>query len=325
MTKERVLEALMNARDQYVSGETLAQELKVSRTAVWKAVEQLRAEGYPIDSVSRQGHRLSSQSDILSESGIRHYLRNPAIQVHVYPIISSTNTVLKQMAAEDAPAGTALVASEQTAGRGRMGRSFYSPDGSGLYMSLLLRPEKKAEEATLLTACAAAAVAEAMEEVAAVRPGIKWVNDLFVEGRKVCGILTEAGLDFETGRVNYVIVGIGINLRTPKEDYPEEIRGIAGPAFGSREIPDLRNRMAALVLEKLAAYAEDPGAEEVFRKYRARSMVIGMPIRILFPGKEPQPATALALERDYGLRVRMADGSEQVLRSGEISIRMDAG
>ncbi len=266
---------------------------------------------------------MTKENDVLSKAGIQRYLRNPGIRVTVYPTISSTNTVLKQMAAENAPAGTALVAAEQTAGRGRLGRSFYSPDGSGLYMSLLLRPEGTAERATMLTPCAAVAAAGALEEVTGVHPGIKWVNDLFVEGKKVCGILTEAGLDCETGRISYAVVGIGINLRKPKEGFPEEIREIAGAAVGDRTIPDLRNRIAARTLEKLTEYARDPGSDEVFEEYRSRLMMPGRTIQILSQGKAPKPALALALERDYALRVRMRDGSEQMLRTGEISIRMD--
>lgn len=322
MTKERVLEALRNRQDQYVSGAALAESLHVSRTAVWKAVEQLRREGYPIESLPRMGHRLSSRSDVLSEFGIRQYLSEPGIRVQVFDSITSTNTVLKQMAAEDAPEGTALVAAEQTAGRGRMGRSFYSPKGSGLYLSLLLRPERTPRESTRLTACAAVAVAEAMEEIAKVSPEIKWVNDLLVRGKKVCGILTEAGLDFETGRMSYVIVGIGINLRRPERDFPEELRGIAGPAFGSREIPDVRNRLAAGVLNRLMKYARDPEADSIWQKYRDRLMVLGKQVLVLSPGQEPVQATALDLERDYALRVRLANGEEQILRSGEISIHV---
>ena len=321
MTKDLVLNALKSHPDTYVSGAALSAGLGVSRTAVWKAVESLRKEGHPIVSHPRRGHCLASGGDVLSEAGIRRYLTHPGLQVRFFPVITSTNTVLKQMALENAPAGLALVAESQTGGRGRLGRSFFSPAGSGLYLSLLLRPEMEAAQATLLTACAAVAVAESMEELSGIRPGIKWVNDLFVEGRKVCGILTEAGLDLETGRVSHVIVGIGINIRPPREGFPEELRDIAGSAFGSLPVPDLRNRLAAGILNRLMAWAQNPGAQEIFEKYRERSLAPGQPILILEPGREPVAAEALGLERDYALRVRLEDGSERLLRSGEISIR----
>jgi BirA family biotin operon repressor/biotin-[acetyl-CoA-carboxylase] ligase len=321
MTKERVLAILQEHPDQFVSGEALASGLGISRTAVWKAVEQLRREGYSISSVNRLGHRLSSVSDVLSEEGIRSRLTVPGLQVQVFPTISSTNTVLKQMASEDAPAGLALVAGEQTAGRGRLGRSFYSPSGSGLYLSLLLRPELDASDAVKLTACAAVSVAEAIEELADVHLEIKWVNDLFLGGKKVCGILTEAGLDCETGRMSYVIIGIGINTRVPAGDFPEEIRQIAGAVFGGAPVPDLRNRLAALVLDRLIFYSADPASPALFEKYRSRSMVLGKPVFVLSPGQDPVPAEAVDLAPDYSLQVRMEDGSLRLLHSGEISIR----
>ena len=321
MTKEQVLSVLREHPDQFVSGESLASALHVSRTAVWKAVEQLRREGYPISSVNRMGHRLASASDVLSGEGIRSGLTVPGLQVKVFPTISSTNTVLKQMALEDAPAGLALVAGEQTAGRGRLGRSFYSPAGSGLYLSLLLRPDLEASDAVKLTACAAVSVAEAIESLAEVRLDIKWVNDLFLGGKKVCGILTEAGLDCETGRMSYVIIGIGINTRVPAGDFPEDIRQIAGAVFGDAPVPDLRNRLAALVLDRLMAYAADPASPVLFQKYRDRSMVLGKPVHILSPGQDPVPATAVGLAPDYSLQVRLEDGTLRLLHSGEISIR----
>lgn len=322
MTKDQVLEMLRKHPDRFVSGEEMASGLGLSRTAVWKAIDRLRAEGYAIESVPRKGHRLAAGSDVLSEEGIRCYLTRNDLQVKVFPTITSTNTVLKQMASEEAPAGLVLVAGEQTAGRGRLGRSFYSPAGSGLYLSLLLRPEMEAAEATKLTACAAVAAAEAIESLADIRPGIKWVNDLFVGGKKVCGILTEAGLDLESGRMSYVVIGIGINTRLPAGDFPEEIRSIAGAVFGDAPIPDLRNRLAAGILDRLTDYARDPGAEEIYEKYRSRSLAPGKKILILSPGKDPVPASVLDLERDYALRVRLENGEEELLRSGEISIRM---
>ena len=262
------------------------------------------------------------QEDRLSAEGIRRYLTRSDLRVRFEPVISSTNTVLKQMAREGAPEGLALAAGEQTAGRGRLGRSFYSPSGSGLYLSLLLRPSLEASEAPQLTACAAVAAAEALESLSGARIGIKWVNDLLLGGRKVCGILTEAGTDPVSGRLSYAVVGIGINTRVPAGDFPEEIRDVAGAVFGDTPLPDLRNRLAAGVLDRLIAYAARPGAPEVFDAYRRRSLVLGKPVRILAPGRDPVPAVALDLGPDYSLRVRLQDGSVRVLDSGEISVRL---
>jgi len=260
----------------------------------------------------------------VSEASIRRYLKHTELKLMVRRSLTSTNTVLKTMATENAPGNLALIAEEQTAGRGRLGRSFHSPVGCGLYMSLLLRPEMKAEETTGLTACAAVAVAEAIEEITGRSAGIKWVNDVLMDGKKVCGILTEAGVDSASRRMSHVIIGIGINTRTPPGGFPEEIREIAGALYGENdEAPDdLRNRLAAAVLNRLLDAAEDPMAENVFEAYRSRSIIPGKAIRILSPGQEPKEALAEALERDYALRVRYPDGNVGFLRSGEVSIRL---
>lgn len=322
MTKDEVLAVLRRQMGDYVSGAALARELTVSRTAVWKAVEQLRAEGYAIESATNRGYRLDAGNDVLSEQGVKSYLKNPAISPKVYASISSTNTVLKAMAAEGAPEGLALIAGEQTAGRGRMGRSFYSPADSGLYMSMLLRPTLPAAEAVRITACAAVAVAEAIEELSGLPAQIKWVNDIFVGGRKVCGILTEASLDCESGGLSYAVVGIGINTAVPAGDFPPELRQIAGAVFGEERPPELRCRLAALVLDKLMdfyARLEDPA---ILEAYRRRSLIPGREINILAPGKEPVPAAALSVEEDYSLLVRLPDGSLRRLNSGEVSVRL---
>ena len=323
MTKEDLLSLLWQNADAYISGEELARRLSVSRTAVWKAIGQLREAGYNIESVSNRGYRLLSESDVLSEEGIRRHLKHQELKLQVYKTITSTNTVLKALAAEGAPAGLALIAGEQTAGRGRMGRSFYSPADSGLYLSLLLRPNVSAVEATRLTACAAVAVAETIEELSGRPAQIKWVNDIFVDGRKVCGILTEASVDCENGMMHYVIIGLGVNTHVPAGDFPEEIRGIAGAAFDSDSIPELRCRLAAGILDRLAEYTENPGAPRVFEGYRSRSLVLGKAINILAPGRDPVPAEVLDLEEDYALLVRLPDGSTQRLNSGEVSVRVD--
>ena len=311
MTREELLSFFWQNADSYISGEELAGRLQVSRAAVWKAVGQLRAEGYAIESVPGRGYRLLSASDVLSEEGIRRHLQHQELNLQVVRTITSTNTVLKPLAAEG----------EQTAGRGRMGRSFYSPAGTGLYLSLLLRPAMHAEEAVRLTACAAVAAAETIEELSGRETRIKWVNDILVDGRKVCGILTEASVDCENGMMNYVIIGLGVNLRDPEGGFPEELQSIAGTAFEAEQIPELRCRLAAGILDRLAAYAVKPSDPAVFEAYRCRSLGLGKAITVLAPAKDPVPAEALDLMEDYSLLVRYADGSTDRLNSGEVSVR----
>ena len=260
-------------------------------------------------------------SDELSADGIERRLRHKELDVRVYRTISSTNTVLKALAADGAGANLALVAEHQTAGRGRMGRSFCSPSGTGLYFSLLLRPAVPAAEAMSMTACAAVAVSRTIEELTGRSTRIKWVNDILIGQKKVCGILTEAGIDAETGMLRYAVIGVGINVREPEGGFPPEIAGIAGAVLDREQIPDIRCRLAAGVLDRLYEYtlaADDPA---VFEAYRERSFLIGRDISILRPGAGPVQAHVLDLNRDYSLRVRLSDGSLTDLSSGEVSVR----
>ena len=323
MTKEQVFSLLREREGEFLSGEELARSLRLSRTAVWKAIGQLRREGYPIESVTKRGYRLLPGADVLSAEGVQRLLRHQELRVEVYERVSSTNTLLKARAEQGADAGLVLIAQEQTAGRGRMGRSFYSPAGSGLYLSVLYRPESPAADSVRITACAAVAVAETIEELSGRATQIKWVNDVLAGGKKVCGILTEASLDCESGLVHYLIVGIGVNIALPEGDFPEELRGIAGAAFSAGAIPQLRCRLAAGILDRLTDFMEDPGSEACFEAYRARSLVLGRRVNLLSPGREPAAAEVLNLERDYSLRVRLEDGTERRVSSGEISLRLE--
>ena len=186
-------------------------------------------------------------ADPLSESGVRSRLKNKRLQLYVLQRVTSTNTVLRQMAEEGAEDGSVLLADSQTAGRGRMDRRFYSPPGTGLYLSLLLRPRIPAADAVRITACAAVAAAEAIEEVSGRRTAVKWVNDILLDGRKVCGILTEGSVDPLTGLLRYAVVGIGVNITPPPDGFPPELRTVAG-AVCERNEPGLRCRLAALLL-----------------------------------------------------------------------------
>lgn len=322
MTKDLVLEYLWSHADASVSGEELAARLELSRTAVWKAVEQLRQEGCCIESAPRRGYRLLSKSDVLSEAGIARYLDAPGLRLHYVPQIGSTNTALKELGNAGEPAGYALVAGQQSAGRGRMGRSFYSPEDTGVYLSLLLRPTLPAREATAITACAAVAVAETLEELSGRETRIKWVNDLLMDGKKVCGILTEASLDCESGQLSYAVVGIGVNVLEPAGGFPEELRDIAGSVFPERALPELRCRVAAGILNRLWRFCGGERPADCFRPYRDRSLVLGKEVELLSPGKDPERARVLDLEPDYALRVQLPDGSERRVLSGEVRVRL---
>ena len=321
MLKEQVLDSLWQAQDEYISGAELAQRLGVSRTAVWKAMGQLRAQGYLIESVTNKGYRLSSRSDVLSAAGVENYLKDQSLRIQVVDMVDSTNSAMKRMAAEGAPQGSVLIANEQSAGRGRMGRSFYSPPGTGIYMSLLLRPRTDAQRATLVTASAAVAVAEAIEHLAGEPAQIKWVNDVLFHGRKVCGILTEAAMDFESGMIDHVVLGIGVNTAVPAEGFPEELRGVAGAAFGAARVPELRCRLAAEILDRFMDYYACLGSQACYEAYKSRSMVLGKDVQLLSPGREAIPARVLDIDRDFALVVKTGEGQIQRVNAGEISLR----
>ena len=317
--RDAVLAELLRKRGQFLSGEELAASLSVSRSAVWKAIGQLRSEGYPIEAGTNRGYRLTG-GDVLSREGIRRYLHTTEVDAHVYTSVGSTNTLLKAWAEDGCAEGTAAVAEEQTAGRGRRGRGFFSPRGTGLYLSILLRPESSAGAALAITTAAAVAAAEAIEEISGEEAGIKWVNDIYMHGKKVCGILTEASLDVESGGLRYAIVGIGINVLTPAGGFPDELSDIAGAVFGDSSLPDLRCRLAAALLDRFFARYRALGSEANFEAYRRRCFVLGRRVTILSNGIAVGEGVARDLERDYSLCIRYDDGTEKLLNSGEVSV-----
>ena len=217
--------------------------------------------------------------------------------------------------------GLVLAAGDQTGGRGRMGRRFFSPAGSGIYMSLLLRPGRSAAESALLTPAAAVAAAESIEAVSGLPAEIKWVNDVLVAGRKVCGILTEASVDGSSGAAEHVVIGIGVNALPPPGGFPGELRDTAGAVFPDSRPADLRCRLAAAILDRLMELYAEPDSAACHEAYKSRSAVLGKEVRLLSPGRDPVPALVLDIDRDYALRVRLADGTEKRILSGEVSLR----
>ena len=320
--KDRVLSVLEARRGEWFSGEALARELGVSRSAVWKAISQLREGGYPIQAAPNRGYSLGQDSDLLSAQSIAQYLTVPGLEVEFRPVVASTNDLLRHAAEEGAAEGKVMAAAEQTAGRGRRGHSFYSPPDAGLYLSLLLRPKLSAPEALSLTTCAAAAVALAVEECAGIPAQIKWVNDVFCRGKKVCGILTEASLDLESGGLQYAIVGIGVNLYPPAGGFPEELADIMGSVYTEKPRGyECRSRLAGSILNHFFAFYQNIADRPFFEDYRKRSFLLGQEIEVL-ERRQVRPALALDLEPDFSLRVREADGTERVLSSGEVRARV---
>lgn len=324
-TKDAVLQALQSNKGAFLSGGELSGQLGVSRTAVWKAIKALREEGHPVEAVTNRGYMLLSDSWIITEDSLKACL--PAqyknLDLHIYDTIDSTNLKARQLAAEGAPHGTVVMAKQQTSGRGRLGRSFFSPR-EGIYLSIVIKPDFDVSKSVLVTSAAAVAVANAIEKVCGLDARIKWVNDIYIEGKKVCGIITEGITDFETGQIEYLILGIGIN--TTVRDFPKELLETAGAAEGDYS----KSALAAEIITQALGYIEELDEATFMPAYKEKSLVIGKTITV-YQGRykiRPEdeipgvPARALDVADDGGLIVLYTDGRQEKLVSGEISIRL---
>ena len=324
MSRELVLSMLRSRPEEYVSGEQMSQELGISRTAVWKAVDGLRQEGYEIDSARNRGYRLQSAPDRLREGELTGWLEGCRIgnQLLCLEQIDSTNTECKRQAMAGVPEGLAVLAEEQTAGRGRAGRSFQSPRGGGLYLSVLMRPALELWEVSNMTAWVAVAVCDAVEEVCGVRPQIKWTNDLVLNGKKLCGILTELGLESETHRLDYLVTGVGLNVNQKAADFEGEVRDIATSLCMELGHPIRRADLAGAILKKLdEMYVQFPhNKTRYLEQYRKDCITLGKQVQLITPASRRQ-AVALDIDEEFRLVVELPDGSREALSTGEVSVR----
>ena len=241
-------------------------------------------------------------------------------QVHWFETIDSTNTQAKRMAQEGAPHGTVLIAGHQTVGRGRMGRSFVSPAGSGLYLSVILRPNCPAQSLMHLTCAAGVAACDAVQQSCGIRPGIKWINDLVIENRKLGGILAELSVDAKNGLVEYAIIGIGINCLQGTADFPPELQSIAISLKAAGYRADITRLAACLICKLYEMSLQLTNPEAVMAVYRRDCITLGREVLVL-RGKEKQHATALDVDAEGALVVRLQDGSIKSVNSGEVSVR----
>lgn len=309
--KEDVLKYLSDNSSEYISGEELAHSLGKSRTAVWKAIKSLQADGYRIDAVTNRGYMLDADNDILNAQEIKKSLSFDC-RVEYYKTLDSTNNVAKRIIAEGEDDVLLVVGEEQTAGRGRQGKSFYSPGGTGIYMSLVVHPMIELQNAVTATTAAAVAVCRAIESLTDKKPMIKWVNDVYLNGKKICGILTEAVTDFETQTVSSIIIGIGINLTT--KDFPRDVQNASclnADVKRAELIGAVANELNRIV---------NSGYGEFMEYYRAHSLVVGEDIVFIKNGVST-PARAVGIDDFGGLEVELADGTHYTLRSGEITVR----
>lgn len=262
------------------------------------------------------------EKESINETFVRKYFNQETegLSLQVFPVVDSTNVLLREQAKEGAPDGTVIIAGEQTAGKGRLGRSFYSPSGTGVYLSLLLRQEEPDADLTgRITTMAAVAASEAIEKVSGKKAGIKWVNDIYMEGKKVCGILAEGSFSQARGILDSVILGIGFNVFLPGKGFPEELSEKAGAILDSYR-DQAREQLAAEFLNRFFYYYHLQDHKSYVEKYRERCFVTGQKIDVVTPAGRRR-ALALSLDENCHLKVRYEDGKEEDLSSGEISIR----
>lgn len=317
----RILE-ILRQKEGFVSGEELGRQLSVSRAAVWKGIKKLREEGYVIEAVTNRGYRLIREESLYNARELEAGMTTKRLgrPVHFYTETDTTNNRARELALEGAPEGTLVVAERQTAGRGRRGKVWESPVGVGIWMSLILRPEILPAEASVLTLMSGLATAEGIEAVTGLHAGIKWPNDILVNGKKTVGILTE--MDCEMTQVHFVIPGIGINVNT--EEFPPELRHVATSLFLESGKTHSRCALVQKIMERMEAYydsfLESGNFFSMLAAYESRCVTLGREVHVL--GRESFWAEALSITPEGELLVRRKDnGAEEVVLSGEVSIR----
>ena len=306
--KDELLQELEINRDRPVSGQALARKYSVSRTAVWKAIKELKARGYRIESATNRGYQLARDDDHLSRSAIARLL-NASLPVYVLDAVDSTLNEAKRRYVDGERNLFFIAADSQTEGRGRRGRQFFSPQGTGLYLTFAMPMQFPVEAAPSITAYAAVCVCKAIETLTGKQGKIKWVNDVFLGGKKICGILSEASTSLESGMIDMVLIGIGINV-VPCS-VPDDLKNIVG--FLDPQVP-IRNQLAAAICNELLAFEQNK--TRFLDDYRKRSLTIGRRVRCSV-GNETFTATAIGIDSLGGLIVRLDSGEERTLHSGE--------
>lgn len=319
--KTEVLKMLRESQG-YLSGQELSQRLGVSRTAVWKIISRLRQEGYEIEAVQNRGYRLLQAADVITQAELESLIHTQwaGAKLVYYPETDSTNNRARQLGEEGWPHGTLAVADCQLAGKGRRGRNWASPRGTGIWMSLLLRPKLAPQEASMVTLVAALAVAKGIRQSCGLDSRIKWPNDIVCSGKKVCGILTEMSTEVEW--IRYVVVGIGINVNT--RSFPEELKDRATSLKIELGRDVKRAKIVAAVMEAFEGYYEiyekDRDLSELIQEYNQLSANVGKDVRVLDP-KGEYSGRALGIDSSGSLLVQCQDGQVRPVISGEVSVR----
>ena len=319
--KEEILRLLRSA-DGYISGQELCNRFGVSRTAVWKAINQLKEAGYEIEAQQNKGYKLMAAPDLMTEAEIKSLMHTDwvAKEVLYFDTIDSTNIKAQELAEKGSPSGTLVVADKQESGKGRRGRSWVSPSGTGIFMTLMIKPDINPNNASMLTLVAALAVAKAITSVTGEEALIKWPNDIVVNGKKVCGILTEMNAQFDY--INHIVVGIGINVHN--ESFPEEISQMASSLM--IEAGGKRFHRAQIIAETMSyfeqyydTFLKTQDLSALVREYDELLVNRNKSVRVLDP-KEPFDGKAMGITPKGELIVDTWE-SRKLVSSGEVSVR----
>ncbi|MBE6024405.1 MAG: biotin--[acetyl-CoA-carboxylase] ligase [Cellulosilyticum sp.] len=318
--KDKVL-AFLKKEKKYCSGEEISHELGVTRAAIWKTIKKLQAEGYEIQSSTKKGYKLLGTPNIVTPSEVKEHLQTKVLGQTIYyeTEMDSTNNKAKELARQGAQEGTLVIADKQTNGKGRLGRSWTSPEGAGIWMSLILRPHILPQYASQITLVAGLSLCEAIQEVTGLEVGIKWPNDVVVNGKKVCGILTEMNAEME--EINYIIVGIGINVNImtfPVElPYASSLRLEGGEEYS-------RSSIIQTFLEKFEVayntYKSNPTLESIRERYEKNCITLYKKVKLIKKNEEVI-AYATGITNEGALSVCYEDDSKEDVLSGEISVR----
>lgn len=325
MVKDEVLKYLENNKGKLISGGELSKTLNVSRTAIWKSVNSLKDDGYNIQSIANEGYKLDIECDMLSENIIKSNLKTKLLgnKFEIFKTIDSTSSYLKRQAQNKAEEGLIVISENQTNGRGRMSRSFFSISNTSIYMSILLRPHMLITDINIITIVTAVSVLTAIENIVGIKLQIKWVNDILYNKKKLCGMLTEAAIESESGYVDYIVTGIGVNVNIPETDFPEDVKQ---KAISLREITNKyydRNKLIAEIINNFEQnyfdLIENNGKDRIVNAYRKNLAMIGEKIKVM-QGSQSYVAKAIGINDNAELIIETEDGEVKTINSGEISI-----
>jgi BirA family transcriptional regulator, biotin operon repressor / biotin---[acetyl-CoA-carboxylase] ligase len=310
-TKEKVYELLVESADP-ISGETIASELHVSRAAIWKAINSLKEDGHSIEGIPKKGYFLLKNSDEFNKEAILNFLNDSnKSKVIVLDTVDSTNTYAKKLAEEGCLEWTIVLSKSQIKGRGRFGRNFYSPKG-GCYCSFVLKPVTSIQDTLRVTMITAIAICHVVEKLCSKRLNIKWVNDLYYNDKKVCGILTEASLNFETNLLNYLVIGFGINLNL--DSIPSDLENIITDINYTGD----KNKFVAAIINEFNICL-NLSMQDIVKEYRNRNLLLNK--QVIVSGGESGEAKVLDITNEGNLLVRFNDNREVILVSGEVSLK----